>query len=79
MIASKWYEKLKANSIVYDLRLKHGMSQEKFAKKLGITQSYLSKIETGQKPVTLEIFQTLVANKMISASDAADIIFKKED
>ena len=39
---------------IKELRLKNSMSQEEFAEKIGLDRSYICRIESGQKNLTLE-------------------------
>ena len=39
---------------IKELRLKNSMSQEAFAEKIGLDRSYICRIESGQKNLTLE-------------------------
>lgn len=45
---------------LYSLRKSIGLKQTELAKKVGIKQAYLSEIETGKKPITNAIYNTLV-------------------
>lgn len=46
---------------IKDIRIKKGYKQNEFAKKCGLTQAYLSKIESNQKEPTLSVLRTIAS------------------
>ncbi|MBV9143813.1 MAG: helix-turn-helix transcriptional regulator [Pseudonocardiales bacterium] len=58
-----------AGSVVLAWRMAAGRTQTDVASRLGTTQQHLSQIETGQRPVTLELRRRLVTELGIAAED----------
>lgn len=44
------------------LRKSYKMSQSQFSEKMGISQSYLSELETGKKPLTVDMYEAILEN-----------------
>ena len=58
---------LNANDYLKYLRKSHYLSQEELAKKLGISQTYYSQVENGQKRPSISLWQKL--HKLFNISD----------
>ncbi|MBC8459932.1 MAG: helix-turn-helix transcriptional regulator [Deltaproteobacteria bacterium] len=56
----KGYENFKLGALLYEARLKKGMTQAELAEKVGTTKSYISKIENNVKEVRLSTLQKIV-------------------
>lgn len=54
------YENFKIGALLYEARLKKGMTQAELAEKVGTTKSYISKIENNVKEVRLSTLQKIV-------------------
>jgi transcriptional regulator with XRE-family HTH domain len=72
MKTKKVTKKSPKKSIVRTVREKKKLSQIDFAKKLGVSQGFLSKIENGESQITMELAKKLhkeykvPANKLLS-------------
>ncbi len=51
------------STVLFDYRLKHGLSQKKLADKLGVTQAMVAKMESGDYNYTIEQLWK-IANKL---------------
>lgn len=58
---------LNANDYLKYLRKSHYLSQEELAKKLGISQTYYSQVENGQRRPSISLWQKL--HKLFNISD----------
>ena len=58
---------LNANNYLKLLRKSHCLTQEELAKKLGISQTYYSQIETGQRRPSISVFCKI--HKLFNVSD----------
>ncbi len=54
------YENFKIGSMIYEARLKKGLTQEELAEKAGTTKSYISKIENNIKEARFSTLQKIV-------------------
>ena len=54
------YENFKLGALLYEARIKKGMTQAELAEKAGTTKSYISKIENNIKEVRLSTLQKIV-------------------
>ncbi|WP_066631457.1 helix-turn-helix domain-containing protein [Labilibacter marinus] len=54
------YENFKLGTLLHEARVKKGMTQAELAEKVGITKSYISKIENNIKEVRLSTLQKIV-------------------
>ena len=54
------YEAFKIGALIYDTRIKMGMTQEQLAEKVGTTKSYISKIENNVKEARISTLQKIV-------------------
>ena len=54
------YENFKLGTLLYEARIKKGMTQAELAEKVGTTKSYISKIENNIKEVRLSTLQKIV-------------------
>ena len=54
------YENFKLGVLIHEARLKKGMTQTELADKVGMTKSYISKIENNIKEVRLSTLQKIV-------------------
>lgn len=57
---------------IKELRLKNSMSQEAFAEKIGLDRSYICKIESGQKNLTLETLIKICEGLNVSLKELFD-------
>lgn len=60
--------KVKMNGIRY-LRIKHDLTQEELAKKIGITRQYISEVEIGKRSVSDKIALKLADVFGVSVSE----------
>jgi DNA-binding XRE family transcriptional regulator len=56
----KGYEEFRLGTMLYEARIKKGMTQAELARKAGTTKSYISKIENNIKEVRLSTLQKIV-------------------
>lgn len=56
------YENFRIGAMIYEARLKKGLTQEELAAKAGTTKSYISKIENNVKEVRFSTLQKIVEN-----------------
>ena len=54
------YEGFKIGALIYDTRIKMGMTQEQLAEKVGTTKSYISKIENNVKEARISTLQKII-------------------
>ena len=54
------YENFKMGALIHDTRIEMGMTQEQLAKKVGMTKSYISKIENNIKEARILTLQKIV-------------------
>ena len=54
------YEAFKIGALIYDTRIKMGMTQEQLAEKVGTTKSYISKIENNVKEARISTLQKII-------------------
>lgn len=54
------YESFKLGALIHDTRLEMGMTQEQLAEKVGMTKSYISKIENNIKEARISTLQKIV-------------------
>lgn len=54
------YENFKIGALIQEARLEKGMTQEQLAEKVGITKSYISKIENDIKEARISTLQKIV-------------------
>ena len=54
------YEAFKIGALIYDTRIKMGMTQEQLAEKVGTTKSYISKIENNIKEARSSTLQKII-------------------
>lgn len=54
------YENFKIGALIYEARIKKGLTQEELAEKVGTTKSYISKIENNVKEVRISTLQKIV-------------------
>lgn len=54
------YETFKIGALIYDTRIKMGMTQEQLAEKVGTTKSYISKIENNIKEARISTLQKII-------------------
>ena len=54
------YENFKMGALIHDTRIEMGMTQEQLAKKVGMTKSYISKIENNIKEARISPLQKLL-------------------
>jgi DNA-binding XRE family transcriptional regulator len=54
------YENFKLGVLLHDARTEKGLTQEELAKKVGMTKSYISKIENNTKEVRISTLQKIV-------------------
>lgn len=54
------YEKFKIGALIHEARIKQGMTQEQLAEKVGMTKSYISKIENNIKEARISTLQKIV-------------------
>jgi len=54
------YENFKIGALIHEARLMKGLTQEELAEKVGMTKSYISKIENNIKEVRLSTIQKIV-------------------
>lgn len=54
------YENFKIGTMIYEARLKKGLTQEELAEKAGTTKSYISKIENNIKEARFSTLQKIV-------------------
>ena len=54
------YENFRIGAMIYETRLKKGLTQEELAEKAGTTKSYISKIENNVKEVRFSTLQKIV-------------------
>ena len=47
---------MKSSKLIKDLRSHLGLTQKVFAARIGVTQSYISQLETGEVDVSLSLF-----------------------
>ncbi|MCR5350799.1 MAG: helix-turn-helix domain-containing protein [Acholeplasmatales bacterium] len=57
---------------IKELRLKNSMSQEAFAEKIGLDRSYICRIESGQKNLTLETLIKICEGLNVSLKELFD-------
>lgn len=49
------YDMKKSGMCIQQLRIRHGYTQEEFARALGVDRSYLSRIESGKKGCSVDL------------------------
>ena len=54
------YENFKLGALLYEARTEKGLTQEALAQKVGMTKSYISKIENNTKEVRFSTLQKIV-------------------
>jgi len=54
------YEAFKIGTLIHDIRVEMGMTQEQLAEKVGTTKSYISKIENNVKEVRISTLQKII-------------------
>lgn len=54
------YENFKMGALIHDTLIEMGMTQEQLAKKVGITKSYISKIENNSKEARISTLQKII-------------------
>ena len=54
------YENFRIGAMIYEARVKKGLTQEELAEKAGTTKSYISKIENNVKEVRFSTLQKIV-------------------
>lgn len=54
------YENFKIGALIHEARIKQGMTQEQLAEKVGMTKSYISKIENNIKEARISTLQKIV-------------------
>lgn len=54
------YENFKLGLLLHEARTEKGLTQEELAKKVGMTKSYISKIENNAKEVRISTLQKIV-------------------
>jgi DNA-binding XRE family transcriptional regulator len=54
------YEAFKIGALIYDTRIKMGMTQEQLAEKVGTTKFYISKIENNIKEARISTLQKII-------------------
>jgi HTH-type transcriptional regulator/antitoxin HipB len=54
------YQAFKLGAMIYDARIKKGLTQEELASRCGTTKSYISKIENDLKEVRISTLQKIV-------------------
>lgn len=54
------YENFKFGALIHEARIKQGMTQEQLAEKVGMTKSYISKIENNIKEARISTLQKIV-------------------
>ena len=60
---------------IHDLRIiKTGMSQESFAKSIGLDRTYLSRVESGKQNLTMKSLQLIVNSFGMTLKDFFDEI-----
>ena len=50
------YDMKRSGAYIQNLRIQNGYTQNEFAKAMNIDQSFLSRIETGQKGCSVDLF-----------------------
>ncbi|WP_443970343.1 helix-turn-helix domain-containing protein [Sphingobium sp. CR28] len=69
---------MKFGDYLRQLRMQHGWTQPEAAARVGIEQSYLSKLETGKSVPSTEIYDRLAGAYGIAASEILDVLFPEE-
>lgn len=69
---------MKFGDYLRQLRLQRGWTQPQAATRVGIEQSYLSKLETGKSIPSSEIYDKLVSAYDLAANDMLEILFPAE-
>jgi len=54
------YEHFKIGALIHDTRIELGMTQEQLAEKVGMTKSYISKIENNLKEARISTLQKII-------------------
>jgi len=54
------YEAFKIGTLIHDIRVEMGMTQEQLAEKVGTTKSYISKIENNVKEARISTLQKII-------------------
>lgn len=54
------YEAFKIGALIHDTRIEMGMTQEQLAEKVGISKSYISKIENNLKEARISTLQKII-------------------
>ena len=54
------YENFKIGALIHDARLEKGLTQEQLAERVGMTKSYISKIENNLKEVRISTLQKII-------------------
>ena len=54
------YENFKIGALIHDARIEKGMTQEQLAEKVGMTKSYISKIENNIKEARISTLQKII-------------------
>lgn len=69
---------MKFGDYLRQLRVQRGWTQPEAAARVGIEQSYLSKLETGKSVPSTEIYDRLVGAYDIAANEMLDVLFPAE-
>ena len=54
------YENFKIGALIHDARIEKGMTQDQLAEKVGMTKSYISKIENNIKEARISTLQKII-------------------
>ena len=54
------YENFKIGALIHDVRIEKGMTQDQLAEKVGMTKSYISKIENNIKEARISTLQKII-------------------
>jgi transcriptional regulator with XRE-family HTH domain len=66
------------SKLITDYRTKHGLSQADFGKKVGIAQSQIGHLETGENTPRLLTLQRLARTFHLTAREVGEIILKSK-